>query len=537
MKISHVFYLLSVGLICTAICTKPTIACEANELPVKPAFVALPPGAVEPTGWLRDWALAARNGITGHLDEYHTTFCDAWKGIPIQASGAKPDGTGWPLEQCSYWLDGLVQLGYVLHDDVLIQKAQSRLNMIVDGVNKGGGSFIYWKTEKPTEFNSWAHSHMGRALAAWYEATRDKRILDAMTKTYANYTVPMGHVRSDTDCGVSGLCNIDTMLRAYTWSHDRRLLEGIRAAINTPENQATIQQWLDNKFLSGHTVVTYEQIRLPALCYLATGEQKYLQASRNAFCWIEEHHVQPHGVASGEEYLSGIGALRGTETCDIAAHMWSSSWLYQITGERSWGDSIERAFFNAGAGAVARDWKTMCYYQAPNHMSQSLPGSKAHRYRFTKLGDPGGVLCCVGNVNRLIPNYITKMWMATPDHGLAATLYGPCSVKAVVVDNIPVKLTCKTNYPFEETIHVLVAPQRSVSFPLYFRIPAWCSKPQISVNGKPVNMGEGKNGFTRIERRWTGGGRSRDCIPHVRTGRSRFRNRVPGGGQAVLFFA
>ena len=368
-------------------------------------------------------------------------------------------------------------------------------------MNRGGASFIYWKTEKPQEFNSWAHSHMGRALAAWYDATGDKRILDAMVRAYADYPVPMGHLRFDE---VSGLCNIDAMLKTYTWSHDRRLLDRIRAAINTPENQATIQQWLDNQFSVGHTVVTYEAIRLPALFYLVTGEPRYLQASRNAFRWLDEHHTLPYGVASGMEYVSGVGALRATETCDIAAQMWSTAWLYQITGERSWGDGIERAFFNAAPASVARDWQTMCYYQSPNRVSTDLPSGERARFLFTKLGD-SGVPCCVGNVNRLIPSYVTKMWMTTPDRGLAATLYGPCSVTAVVGDNIPVKLACQTAYPFEETNRVLVSPERPASFPLRFRIPAWCIKPRISVNGVSVGVAQDKNGFVRIERQWTKG--------------------------------
>ena len=61
---------------------------RAAEPIVKPALVALPPGAVEPAGWLRDWALAARDGITGHLDERHATFRDGWKGVRINSTGA-----------------------------------------------------------------------------------------------------------------------------------------------------------------------------------------------------------------------------------------------------------------------------------------------------------------------------------------------------------------------------------------------------------------------------------------------------------------
>ncbi|MEI2724463.1 MAG: hypothetical protein V9H26_13290 [Verrucomicrobiota bacterium] len=40
------------------------------EPPTRPSFLPLPPGAVEPAGWLRDWCLAARDGFTGHMDEY-----------------------------------------------------------------------------------------------------------------------------------------------------------------------------------------------------------------------------------------------------------------------------------------------------------------------------------------------------------------------------------------------------------------------------------------------------------------------------------
>ena len=117
------------------------------EPEIKPAFLPLPPGAVEPAGWLRDWAVAARDGITGHLDEHHATFRDGWKGIPIAAPGAEPNGMGWPLEQCAYWLDGAIRLGFVLHDKALIAKIRARLDPIVDGVNKAdfGTSLIYWK--------------------------------------------------------------------------------------------------------------------------------------------------------------------------------------------------------------------------------------------------------------------------------------------------------------------------------------------------------------------------------------------------------
>ena len=46
--------------------------------------------------------------------------------------------------------------------------------------------------------------------------------------------------------------------------------------------------------------------------------------------------------------------------------------------------------------------------------------------------------------------------MATYDNGLAAAHYGPCKVSALVADRVPVELTCRTDYPFNEDIEVRV---------------------------------------------------------------------------------
>jgi uncharacterized protein len=475
---------------------------------VKPAFVPLPIGDVEPAGWLRDWAEAAAKGITGHLDEYSPVFGDAWKGFKINAPNAAPDGTGWPLEQCSYWLDGAVRLGYILHDEALIKKATARLDLVVNGVNNGGTSLIYWTTNPPEGFNSWACSHMGRALVAYFEATGEKRILDALDKAYCNYQVP-GNLDL-TNVNVSGLCNLDAMLETYSFTGDTRLLEQATSAMDRPDVQAGINDWLAGKLNPCHTVCYYEIIRLPALFYPWSGEQKYLEASLKAFQWVDTEHMLPYGVASGGEFLSGIGPFRQTETCDVSASLWSRIWMYRITGERSWGDKLELEFFNAAAAPIARDFQTMCYYQSPNRIgSETLPIGHPlcpgpGCLRFTRLGATN-VLCCVGNMNRIIPNYIMNMWMATYDGGLAATLYGPCTVHALAGDYVQVKLDCQTDYPFKDTIHVQVTPAKETSFPLYFRIPGWCHQPRLAVNGDVITSKPDEHGFVRIERTWKSG--------------------------------
>lgn len=325
-------------------------------------------------------------------------------------------------------------------------------------------------------------------------------------KVYSAYPTNLGSLHLGGE--VSGLCNLDPMLEVYSLSGDQRILDRARLAISQSPVMEAVQAWNQSTFLPGHMVIFYENIRLPAITYPWTGDAKFLQASLNAFQWLDDHHMLPYGVASGEEFASGSGAFRKTETCDVTAMLLAASWLYRIQGAGAWGDRMERAFFNAGAAPVARDFQTMCYYQSPNRLrSDSLPCEQPGcpgpgGIRFSHLGC-SNVLCCVGAVNRIVPNYIIHMWMATPDNGLAATLYGPCAVSALAGAGVKVRIAATTDYPFGEIMKFSVEPERSVSFPLYLRIPGWCKSPQIKVNGSRLDLKANANGFVKLEREWT----------------------------------
>ena len=158
--------------------------------------------------------------------------------------------------------------------------------------------------------------------------------------------------------------------------------------------------------------------------------------------------------------------------------------LLAVSGEGRMADRAERAFFNAGPATVSRDFKTHVYFQCPNRIIDKFPplphGPQAEGTSYAPTHMP---LCCTAALNRIVPNYVMHMWMATYDNGLAATHYGPCKVSALAADRVPVQLTCRTDYPFNETIDIRVNPAHEATFPLSFRIPGWCKSPALSVNG------------------------------------------------------
>ena len=165
------------------------------EPPIRPALIALPPGAVEPEGWLRDWCLAARNGYTGHMDEYHQEFKRAWA-ADHKMTGDRlnwPKG-GWPYEGGGYWFDGLVRLGYVLHDDALIQQAKRRFDVVIAHMNPNGILFLWWLDKNnpgdaaaikcDSGWPIWACGLLGRGLVAYYAGSDDKQVLQTLEAGY-----------------------------------------------------------------------------------------------------------------------------------------------------------------------------------------------------------------------------------------------------------------------------------------------------------------------------------------------------------------
>ncbi len=490
------------------------------EPPTRPALIVLPPGTVEPQGWLRDWCLTARDGYTGHMDDVDDEFRRAWA-ADHKMTGNRldwPNGA-WPYEGGGYWFDGMVRLGYILHDDALIQQARKRMNVVVEHMNPNSILFLWWLNKNnPDDAKSvgisgawpiWACGLLGRSLAANYAGSGDPRVLQTLVTAYGGSS---DYIRNGW-----GMSNTWPAFQTYTWTGNKEIAAALTAIFskdgggkepggsswNRYSRKPNPNPWAES---DDHVVHFLESTTPWALGYLWTGNRELLDATLAWHDLVDRDAMQPHGVIVADEFYGPTGAFRGTETCDVAAYLWSQLLLLSVCGDGRMADRAERAFFNAGPSTVSRDFKTHVYMQTPNRMVDMAP-------KYEKAPPPGvntyrlkhSPLCCTAALNRILPNYVMHMWMATYDNGLAATHYGPCKVSALVADQVPVELTCKTDYPFNDTIDVSVKPAREAAFPLSLRIPGWCKTPELSVNGTAINVAADAKGFVRVERLWKPG--------------------------------
>ncbi len=508
-----------------AAAAEPTATMAVNyarpfEPPTRPAFLPLPPGAVEPAGWLRDWCLAARDGFTGHMDEYDEEFRRAWA-LEHTMRGERlnwPKG-GWPYEGGGYWFDGLARLGFVLHDDALLAQAKRRLDVVVNSMNPNSILFLWWlNRDKPEDVKGatvsgawplWASGLLGRALAGYYAGSKDPRVLQTLETAY----------RGDRDWlrMAWGMSNPGAALETYTWTGNKEIAAALSrlfakdgggidpggASWNRYRQMPDMKRGVEK---NDHVVHFCESTAPWALGYLWTGNRKLLEAPMAWHDLVERDAMQPHGVIVADEFWGPTGAFRGTETCDVAAYLWSQILLLSVSGEGRMADRAERAFFNAGPATVARDFKTHVYFQSPNRVVDGSPpyphGPRASGNTYKRKHYP---LCCTAALNRIVPNYVMHQWMATYDNGLAAVHYGPCKVSALAGDRVPVEIQCRTEYPFNESIEMQVKPAREATFPLSFRIPGWCKNPELRINGLAAAAVSDKDGFVRVRRSWRPG--------------------------------
>ena len=260
-----------------------------------------------------------------------------------------------------------------------------------------------------------------------------------------------------------------------------------------------------------------EAVKLPAILYAHTGETRLLEAALNGFRKLDRDHMLISGCPSSQEGLAGKNPRGVHETCVVSDYAYSAGHMLRITGDAAWADRIERVCFNAGMGSVTGDFTALQYFSSPNQVlatsysSHNLQAPDQPRMSF-RPDFP--THCCAGNVHRFMPNYALGMWLSRPGGGLVAALYGPSVVRARVgAQAREVTIAEITDYPFSERIEFAIDADGPVSFPLWLRIPGWCDRAAVAVNGEAVDIEAKAGSFIELNETFAPGDRVELSLP------------------------
>ena len=236
---------------------------------------------------------------------------------------------------------------------------------------------------------------------------------------------------------------------------------------------------------------------------------------------LDRYHGQATGIFTCDEHLAGRSPSQGTELCTVVEAMYSLELLSAIVGDARLGDRLEKLAFNALPATFKKDMTAHQYDQQCNQVICS----KAGEHVYVNNGADSNLYglepnfgCCTANLHQGWPKFVSHLWMATSDGGLAAVAYAPCVVETKIQGK-PVKVEVKTEYPFRDTIEICVTVPEEMTFPLQLRLPEWADGPELRGTDFRFVQGDGEiqadsfemkidsrpeRGFLKIPAKWKG---------------------------------
>ncbi|RLD83032.1 MAG: hypothetical protein DRJ10_04290 [Bacteroidetes bacterium] len=462
-------------------------------------FTKLKISQIHPQGWIKTFLERQKTGLTGNIEVAGYPFdTKMWATEKIKGSTK----AWWPYEQTAYYIDGVHRLGILLDDETLKQKAKVQTQYVLDHIDSTTGRV---STNLADRWWRWPYASFFRNYMTDYSETGDKTIVEALHKHYLTFTAK--DFADDLE-----LANLEEICWLYGITKDEKLLKMaeesyrlFKSDINNRNRAGADIEFGTERKPDHHVVVYLELVKIPAILYSYTGKKEYLDEALNGILKAEKHNMLVSGLPSSTEHFTGISELSGTETCNTAVFPNTYGYLLRISGNAQLGDKIEKAVFNAGIGSVTKDFKAHQYFSSPNQFIATLNSNNYGHHPSRMAFLPGhDVECCTGNVNRFMPYYVEQMWLSSSKNGLVASLFGPSSVSVKVGKNlVPITINEETNYPFSEKIEFTIQTNEMVNFPLYIRIPEWCSSAQISINGKDLDQEIEPGKFFKLEREFS----------------------------------
>jgi len=245
-----------------------------------------------------------------------------------------------------------------------------------------------------------------------------------------------------------------------------------------------------------------------------TGNEQYVKALEKIWNDIANYKLYITGgigAAAGHEgfgpkyELPNMSAYN--ETCASIGNIYWNYRLFLLHGDSKYYDVLEQILYNGMISGVSQSGDHFFY---PNPLESMGQHSRSEWF---------GCACCPSNVCRFIPSVPGYMYGQT-DSRLYVNLYIQ-SKATVSLNNQKLEIEQTTKYPWEGEVKFSLNPEKTNSFELALRIPAWLSdKPLpgdlyafasapekkfiLKINGQPANY-KLENGYAVFSNSWKKG--------------------------------
>ena len=429
---------------------------------------------IKPTGWLYRQLKLQAQGLSGNLDKIWPDVRDsAWIG---------GNREGW--ERVPYWLDGFIPLAYLLDDKDMIARAQKYIDAIIEGQQSDG-----WICPCPEEaranYDTWAIQLITKVFIVYYHCSKDERIPDIIYKILKNYYELLKTEKVKLFCWgkfrwFELFVSLNFIYEKYKepWLMELAQIikeQGANYEDFIPLWKRPLNKWtFETHIVNLAMMLKYEAVSCDLL------QEEYTDVAEKLRNILKEYNGTAVEVFTGDECLSGLSPIQGTELCAVVEQMYSYEWLFAYTGDPKWAERLEVLAFNALPASISEDMWTHQYVQMNNQIAcQKFPGKSLFRTNNSEahlFGLEPHYGCCTANFNQGWPKFALSAFMYN-DERVASVLPIPSQLKTE-----DVSITLETNYPFENTLKYIINSKKDFQFEI--RLPQ--DAKNIVVNGQSV---------------------------------------------------
>src|SRR4051794_19876298 len=325
-------------------------------------------------------------------------------------------------------------------------------------------------------------------------------------KTLTGHSEIAGH---SVHYGWEGTLLIDPMLRLYQKTGATRYLDWSRWVVGNIDRWSGWDTFSRLDKVADGTMGIHEgqprvhsntfQMNFLGLLrlYRITGDASILRKVKGAWDDVASRQMYITGGVSVDEYYRNgyVRPITGDviETCATMTWLELTQTLLELTGEVRYADVIERLLFNQVFASQAVDGD--CH-----RVNTPLNGSKPEGY-FRRPERPCD--CCTSSGHRLI-SMLPRSFYAQDRDGLFVNQFVPSTADFRLDDGTAVTVEQDTGYPESDAITIRVNPAKPSRFALRVRVPGWCERPSIVVDGEaPAEAAAGS--YARLDRTWSAG--------------------------------
>jgi len=435
-------------------------------------YTPFTPAEIKPRGWLRRQLEIQAKGLAGNLDKVWPDVRDsAWIGGEVE---------GW--ERVPYWLDGFIPLAYLLEDRDMITRAKKYIDAILAGQQESG-CICPCPEEELAQYDTWALLLISKVLVVYYQCAKDERIPAALHRVLKDYyeRLKAGEIHLFKWGKFRWFEGFIAIRFLYERCEEDWLLELARilreqgADYNQLSSrwERPLNQWT----LETHIVNIAMMLKYEAVSFDLLGLE-YENHAETLYQLLREYHGAAVGIFTGDECLSGLSPIQGTELCAVVEQMYSYEQLFERTGNPVWLERLEKLAFNALPATMSDDMWAHQYVQMSNQIScEKFPGRSLFRTNGPEahlFGLEPNYGCCTANMGQGWPKFALSAFYQKEDVILSAVGV-PCKLQCDTAD-----ITLDTDYPFRNDWSYHVHAHRD--FTLRVRKPSFASG--LMVNGE-----------------------------------------------------